>query len=282
MTRKLELVREAKLYRLLPGKEKSSRLEASGVALLDDTTALVVFDNLNQVAHIDLSLERRRNNGWQPAPSLGIGFEDITIDDHNGRVFCLIESLEDVDGLLRAFVTEYDSDGHYVRCARLDTRFQNENKGFEGLEHVWQRGREFLYALHEANHGKGQRQRGGRIDVFVRAPDGGWKESHWIGLPKKAQFEDYAAMAYRFGQIAVVSQASARLWTARINEKVRSVVPGSSVVYRFPNKSYGNVEGIAWLAPDTLVAVSDRAKSNQPNRCTEKDQSIHVFRIPAE
>jgi hypothetical protein len=51
MSRKLELVREEKLFRLLPGRKESSRLEASGIALVDDTTALVVFDNLNQVAH---------------------------------------------------------------------------------------------------------------------------------------------------------------------------------------------------------------------------------------
>jgi hypothetical protein len=42
-----------------------------------------------------------------------------------------------------------------------------------------------------------------------------------------------------------------------------------------------NVEGIAWLSRDTLVAVSDRKKWRQPARCAEKDQSIHLFRIPA-
>jgi hypothetical protein len=59
-------------------------------------------------------------------------------------------------------------------------------------------------------------------------------------------------------------------------------VPGSGEVFRFPSKSYGNVEGIAWLTRDTLIAVSDRASADQPNRFAKKDQSIHVFRIPAE
>ena len=103
-----------------------------------------------------------------------------------------------------------------------------------------------------------------------------------IRLPKQAEFEDYAALAYRFQQIVVVSQASARLWVARVDEKAHAVVPGSGACYRFPSKSYGNVEGIAWLTRDTLVAVSDRTKSNQPARCAEKDQSIHVFRLPAD
>jgi len=239
-----------------------------------------VFDNLNQIGRVDLSLKRNRSNGLQAAPSVGLGFEDITIDDRSGRVFCLIESLEDVDGYLRAFVTEYESAGNFLRSSRLHTKFQNENKGFEGLEHVWRGRREYLYALHEGKHDKGRRHGAGRVDVFVRGKDNGWEESHSIHLPKDVKFEDFAALAYRFGQIAVVSQESSRLWVARIDEKARAVIPGSSAIYRFPSKSYGNIEGIAWLTRDTLVAVSDRTKSNQPKRCTKKDQSIHIFRIP--
>jgi hypothetical protein len=131
LSRKLELVREEKLFHLLPGRKESSRLEASGVALVDDKTALVVFDNLNHVARIDLSLKRRASNRLMPAPSLGSGFEDIAIDSRHGRVFCLIEAIEDFDGLLRGFVAEYDRSGHFLHCTRLRTRFQKANKGFE-------------------------------------------------------------------------------------------------------------------------------------------------------
>lgn len=280
MTRKLELVREEKLFRLLPGRTESSRLEASGVALVDDTTALVVFDNLNQVARIDLSFKRRGSNQLLPAPSLGSGFEDIAIDYRRGRVFCLVEAVEDVDGLLRGFVAEYDRTGRLLRCTRLHTRFQKANKGFEGLAHAWLGGREYLYALCEGNLGSAATRRG-RVDVFIRARDGGWTASHQIRLPRQVEFEDYAALAYRDRQLAVASQASARLWVVRIDEEARAFVPGSDAVYRFPSKSYGNVEGIAWLSRDTLVAVSDRKKRRQPARCEEKDQSIHLFRIPA-
>ena len=279
MSPKLELVREEKLFRLLQGKRESGRLEASGVALVDDKTALVVFDNLNQVARIDLSLKRRASNRLLPAPSLGLGFEDIAVDSRHGRVFCLIEAMEDFDGLLRGFVAEYDRAARFLRCTRLHTRFQEENKGFEGLAHAWRGGREYLYALCESNLGRPAE--GGRIDVFIRARDGNWKASHRIRLPKQAKFKDYAALAYRDRQLAVVSQASARLWVARVDEEAHALVPGSDAVYRFPNKSYGNVEGIAWLSRDTLVAVSDRKKRQQPARCAEKDQSIHLFRIPA-
>src|SRR5262249_22356328 len=153
-----------------------------------------VFDNLNQIARVDLSLKRRQNNGLQPAPSLGSGFEDIAVDDKDGRVFCLVEALEDFDGLLHGFVAEYDSAGHFQSCTRLHTGFQDENKGYEGLEHVWRGGREYLYALREGNHSKVAGTGGGRIEVFVRARDGVWAKSHSINLPKKARLEDYAAL----------------------------------------------------------------------------------------
>jgi uncharacterized protein YjiK len=281
MTQKLELIRETKLFRLIPGTTESSRLEASGVALADDSSVFVCFDNLNQVARIDISLRRGNKSRLFPAPSLGLGFEDIATDLEHGRVFCLIESLEDFNGALHGFVAEYDNNGQFIRCAKLGTRFERQNKGFEGLAHARRRGREHLYALWESNHGKRAKRGSGRIDVFERSRDGSWKPSREIYLPKQAEFEDYAALSYRDGKIAVVSQASARLWVAEIDEKQRNVVRGSSAIYRFPNKSYGNVEGIAWLTPDTLIAVSDRKKAQQPSRCAEKDQSIHIFRIPA-
>jgi hypothetical protein len=104
---------------LLPGRTKHNRLEASGVALIDDNTALVVFDNLNQVARIHLSLKRHATNALLPAPSLGSGFEDITIDHRHRRVFCVIESVEDFDGRLRGFVAEYDHNGRFIRCTRF-------------------------------------------------------------------------------------------------------------------------------------------------------------------
>ena len=77
MSPKLELVREEKLFRLLPGRKESSRLEASGIALVDDTDGT---GGLRQPqsggAHQPL-LKRRASNRLLPAPSLGSGFEDI-------------------------------------------------------------------------------------------------------------------------------------------------------------------------------------------------------------
>ena len=277
---KLELVREEKLYRLIPGRNERSRLEASGVALYDDSMALVIFDNLNWVAAIDLSFKNQHGNKLFPAPSLSLGFEDIAIDSRHNHFFCLIELLEDFDGDLRGFIAEYDKSGRFINCTRLPTTFKDPNKGFEGLAHIWIDDKEFLYALCEGNLGTSAKSGGGRIDVFARTSEENWKLSHHVSVPMEAEFEDYAALSYRDGQIAIVSQQSARVWVARIDEQMRAVVPGSGTVYRLPNKSYGNIEGIAWLSPNTLVAVSDRKKKGQPECCSEKDQSIHIFRIP--
>ncbi len=279
MGAKLELVREEKLYRLLPGKKKSCRLEASGIALVDDTHVMVVFDNMNQVAHIDLSLKPSDTNRLIPVLSLGTGFEDIAIDHEGKRVFCLIEALHDADGLLRGFVAEYDAGGHFMRCTPLATEFKSENKGFEGLTFVRRSDKEYLFALCEGNLGTTAKQGGARVEAFTRVVDGGWEPAYTILLPKSAEFEDYAAIAFCDGRLAVVSQESARVWTARVDADSRALVPDSDAVYRFPKKSYGNVEGITWLSDDTLIAVSDRKKSNQSERCAEKDQSIHIFRM---
>ena len=195
MSRKLELVREEKLFRLLPGRKESSRLEASGIALVDDTTALVVFDNLNQVARINLSLKRRASNRLLPAPSLGSGFEDIAIDHRHGRAFCLRRT---------------ESACRSRRSSRTMPRSP----------------------IATGNLPSSRRRR---------------RACGWPGSTRK------------------------RTPWCRV----------SDAVYRFPSKSYGNVEGIAWLSRDTLVAVSDRKKRGQPARCAEKDQSIHLFRIPA-
>src|SRR6188768_3521432 len=69
---------------------------------------------------------------------------------------------------------------------------------------------------------------------------------HIIRLPREAELDDYAALAYRDGKVAIVSQASARVVVARIDDKTFELIPGSSARYRFPSKDYGNVEGVAW------------------------------------
>ena len=277
---RLELIREAKLFRLIPGRTRDSRLEASGVALIDDSTAFIAFDNLNQIARVDVSLKRSPRNGFWRAPSLGAGFEDIATDRARRATFGLIEAVEDCDGILRGFISEYNDKRQLRHCTPLPGQFRKDNKGFEGLAHVRHKGREHLYALREGNSSTSAGCRG-RIDVFVRDGNAGWKASHRISLPGEAWFKDYSALACRDNRIAIVSQESARLWVAQLDARTQKLMRGSGAVYRFPSKNYLNVEGIDWLSADTLIAVSDRKKKDQPVRAGRTDQSIHIFRIPA-
>ncbi len=121
---------------------------------------------------------------------------------------------------------------------------------------------------------------GGRIQAFVRTKEETWQWSHEIALPEAAEFEDYAAISFHGDQIAVVSQSSSRVWIGGIDRDAHAF-SDDGVIYKFPEKSYCNVEGVDWLSDDLLVMVSDRMKAGkQAKRCVCKDQSIHVFRIP--
>ena len=66
-------------------------------------------------------------------------------------MFCLIESMEDTDGKYRGFLSEYDADFHFQRCARLSTTFDTPNKGFEGLAYLRRGGDEYILATCEGN-----------------------------------------------------------------------------------------------------------------------------------
>jgi hypothetical protein len=276
----LELERESALHSLLPGADADDRLEASGVLALDEGSCLVVFDNLNRVAWIETTLEGPGRNHFVDAPSPGRGFEDIAFDSGTDRFFLLIESMKDAEGVRRGRIAEYDTRFAHQGCCWLPTAFESANRGFEGLEHVFREGREELWALCEGNLCRDAEEGGGRIQVFARAADRGWSWSHEVALPVEAGFADYSALAIRGGRVAIVSQRSARLWVGRLDGTGRGLEAGGQV-YRFPGAGYCNVEGIAWLGSDRLLAVSDRKKRSQRGRCARKQQSIHVLRLPA-
>jgi hypothetical protein len=163
----------------------------------------------------------------------------------------------------------------------LDPVFQRQNKGFEGVGHLRRGDKEYLVGLWEDTVDQDDKKGFGRLYVFLREDDGVWAKPREIDLPPTAQFEDYAAIARRGNRVAVVSQKSQKMWLGEINEAVDGFATGTGTVYRFPDERYGNVEGVSWISDDQLVMVSDRRKKNQPKYCAEKDQSIHVFRIPA-
>jgi hypothetical protein len=86
MKAKLKLIREQKLYKLLPGQKKKSPLEASGVAFVEGY-AYVIFDSLNSIGKIDPSFKPSSSNQLIPAHGIGSGFEDITFDPRERRFY---------------------------------------------------------------------------------------------------------------------------------------------------------------------------------------------------
>jgi hypothetical protein len=190
--------------------------------------------------------------------------------------------------MFMAAVQEYDANFRYTGRAWLDFPLDRPNKGLEGLTCVRRDGRAYLLGLCEGNRCKGGAEGrvpgGGRVQVFRRG-DRQWDRVAKIRLPETVLFQDYSGIAVADGRIAVVSQESSALW-------VGSLVPdrweftGAGMSYALPRSAdggivYGTAEGVSWMAPEQVVMVSDKAKPDQDPRCRAKDQSIHIFRIPA-
>jgi hypothetical protein len=82
-----------------------------------------------------------------------------------------------------------------------------------------------------------------------------------------------------------VSQESSALWVGNLAPDGWEFTD-AGMSYALPRPAdgsivYGTAEGVSWMAPDQVVMVSDKAKPDQDPRCRAKDQSIHIFRIPA-
>src|SRR5688572_32639588 len=110
-----------------------------------------------------------------------------------------------------------------------------------------------------------------------------WHSIARIKLPRHVNFKDFAGLALRGDRLAVVSQESSRVWIGRLRAG-QWIITGRGRIYDFPRtkkgkKLYYTVEGISWLSPTTLVAMSDLSKKKHPKLSTKTDQSIHVSRI---
>ncbi|MCG6867651.1 MAG: hypothetical protein LJE91_02660 [Gammaproteobacteria bacterium] len=285
----LELVDEAKIRHLL-GNPPEKRFEASGVCVKDDV-CYVIFDNVSHLACFTL-----RDGGLTdhsrmiPLHNPFSGYEDIAYDAQAQRFYLLIEAQKAVSGHYMARIEEYDRDLNFLASQWADFPFKHKNKGMEGLACVYLDDKRYLLGLCEGNKCKGGRKGrkpgGGRIQVFFESGQNAWNRVKTLELPESLPFEDYASLDVSGNRIAVVSQASSLLWLGTFKDRDGNFTDDGRV-YRFPRTGkqktrYCNIEGIAWLAPDLILTVSDRRKSGeQAKRCKCKDQSIHTFRIPA-
>ena len=286
-TQLLDLVAEEKIGNLFTRNNIPGRLEASGVFFLEGCF-YVIFDNLRQIAKIGKNLANIQDNGFIAVKQDKAAFEDITYNHSRQKFYLVVESLEKKPCIYQARIEEYDRNFNFLASKWVDFIFESENKGFEGLECVERNGKEYLLAMCEGNKckagKKGRKPGGGRI-IVLRKKEKYWQKIQTIKLPKSVQFEDYSAISLKHNRLAVISQASAKLWIGTFqNDDWKFVDEG--IVYEFPTndkgkKNYCNVEGICWLNPNRIVVVSDKYKTQeQPKRCQQKDQSIHIFQIP--
>jgi hypothetical protein len=287
LMQQLELVNEAKIFGILADR-LDPRLEASGV-LASGGLFYVIFDNLPHIAVIDpeLSAAAAGNDVIEQKKGHDSGFEDIAHDAQQGRFYVLIESLPR-DGAYMAKVQEYDAGFGYLGQAWLDFPLDRPNKGLEGLTCVHRGGQAYLLGLCEGNRCRGGKEGeipgGGRVHVFQRG-DRHWERVGKIRLPETVLFTDYSGIAVTGDRVAVISQMSSALWVGELAPSGWEVT-GPGTCYALPTDAdgsvvYGTAEGVSWLAPDQVVVVSDKAKPEQDPRCRAKDQSIHIFRIPA-
>ena len=284
--RRLQLVLERKLYKLLPMCSPDSHLEASGMGVAG-RHILVVFGNFGQIARIPF---RAASLALGPSGFFGppgtAGFEDITCNP-KGQLFLLRETdvVKGKEGCVSE-VVEWNERFEHLGRSSLDVRFENANRGFGKLAWTQRCGRPSLLVLWEGNHcknGKNGHTPGGRIQVLSR--EGAyWVWSRELALPRTLPFKDYAAIGLENDLVGIASQASSMLWVNRL-QPGRWEWAGPGDLYEFPRNKKGkrlyfNVEGLAWLGQRQIAVVSDRRKRSEPRRARRKDQSIHIFKLP--
>jgi len=288
----LELVGESKIADLLKGT-RGQRYEASGVHFKDGYL-YVVFDDAPNILRI-----RPDWSTSEEAPALiethvrTTGYEDITYQPFEKRWYCLIEASETRPGRFRPLIDEFDESFQFIDSHWLDFPVKRENKGIEGLSYLRYRGQDTILGLCEGNackSGSAGREPGkGRIQVFRRT-DGEWQRTGTIKLPETVLFEDYASLDFRDRYVTVISQVSSAMWVGRVRSDPTSLddlFEDESRTFLFPRDKeeriiYCNLEGVTWLPDRRLVVVSDKAKADeQASRCRRKDQSIHIFKLPA-
>jgi uncharacterized protein YjiK len=270
---------EAKLNELLRDRCEEDNLEASGVLFLKNEI-FVVFDNCKMVAKINFEINKAKLLGEDKN---GGGYEGITYDNINDRFYLIEESLKN-NGAFNARLNHANKDFIIKSKNWLKYNFQSANKGFEGLTFVTKNNKTYILALCEGNEcdaGKISKIHGaGRIKVFEKKKEK-WKYIASIRIPQSLEFVDYSGIDINEQNIlAITSQESSAVWVAGLDVE-NWQIDDTGTVYYFPkhkngNKTYCNIEGVAWVANNRLVVVSDAKKKTQPDECQEKEQSIHI------
>jgi len=274
----LQLVAERKLGKLLPKKDN---YEASGI-VASGGKLYVAFDNLTAIGAIDTSLD---DGALGPGGVTESQYEGLTVTD-DGRFFAMVESANQAD--TRAEVAELDSSTTLLDQAFTDATFEHANKGFEGVAWLRVSGTQYLLALCENNDCKEDDSPAGegRVKLLAKT-DGVWATRASLKLPESVAFLNYSDLALSDNgdgsyAAAIVSHKSSALWLGRLTTSPWAL-SGPSAFYVFPHTEdgviqYCSVEGITFLGPTVLAAVSDKSDGSVP--CTDEEESIHIFKLP--
>ena len=281
-TGELIVQREAKLSALLRAQTEEDKHEASGVLFLNNQI-FVVFDNYSMVAKVNIEIDKAKLLG---EGQKDVGYEGITYDHINDRFYLIEESLIN-KGAFNARLNHANKSFIIKSKKWLKYRFQSDNKGFEGLTFVTKKNKTYILALCEGNDcdsGKMSKIHGaGRIKVFEIKKEK-WKYIASIRIPHSLEFVDYSGIDINEqNRLAITSQESSAVWVAGLDVE-NWQINDTGTVYYFPkdkngNKTYCNIEGVAWAANNRLVVVSDAKKKTQPDECQEKEQSIHIVSL---
>jgi hypothetical protein len=276
----LQLVAEKKLSKLLPTKDVD-HYEASGI-IASGGMLYVASDNTTSIAAIDSSLT---DGTLGPGEATDSQYEAITSSD-DGRFFAMIETTNDAGG--SAAVAELDADTAFVSQSNTDSTFQVANNGLEGAAWLRVADKEYLLALCQNNDCKREDTPPGRGRALLLSWAGGvWTTQATLKLPESAKFVSYSDLALRSNEdgtyaVAVVSRKSSALWLGTLSTSTWAFT-GPSTFYVFPRTAdgkvkYCSVEGVTFLGPSLLAAVSDKSDDGKP--CTETQESIHLFQMP--
>eukprot|EP00922_Rhytidocystis_sp_ex-Travisia-forbesii_P054005 GHVS01080133.1.p1 GENE.GHVS01080133.1~~GHVS01080133.1.p1 ORF type:complete len:391 (+),score=76.98 GHVS01080133.1:55-1227(+) len=286
------------------------KFEASDVVFVNNKF-YVVADNSWQLQQFDSLIHpfNPNNRQIQPqqTPSEDSSFEALVYDAEADVFYATREAMPRGNSFVGEIWQLRVKSGEYEVVEKCDSQFEfaHSNKGFEGMLLLRDRtGVLYLLGLCEGNHCQGGRkgtQKGnGRMVLMKRAEVNNkciWETVKVLQLPTEIAFDDYSSVARLGTAIAITSQEESMLWIGRLNlnqddfliddaDKLQ-VLPGGSF-FLFPrdndcNVVYCNIEGISFITNRMLVAVSDQMKhGRQDFRCLQKDQSLHVFSLPAE
>ena len=95
----------------------------------------MVFDNFPKIARIKSDLTRgNAKENWVNKNGKGAGFEDIACDEKNKRFYTVVEALETKGKKFKGKIYTFEKNFGRVKKNWANVKFDDENKGFEGLE----------------------------------------------------------------------------------------------------------------------------------------------------